>query len=188
MVIAPRPSRSPAGRGVGSPGCNSGADPSPGTKTFFTYCAFSTKHLVRRKLDKHDRGFMALDQFLVFQPGGALAIAMRMPPRPRRPQSPLEESVRIRHLTCHVKVAQLVRAPRTPKGGSLDFKSRGNGRAPSQKCPSLKAMLDQPVLSAAFERTRRPASVLRSTLCLGAAYDHPSPERIGTIALRVFWR
>jgi len=49
-------------------------------------------------------------------------------------------------------------------------------------------MLDPPVLCAAHDRTRRPASVLRSTLCLGAAYDHPSPERIGTITLRVYWR
>ena len=81
-----------------------GSSPSPGTKTFFTYCAFSTKHLARK--GKHGERPDVPDLMRVSQhPMVSQRFARGMPPRGQlfsRPMVTGSNPV----LDLHVKVAQ----------------------------------------------------------------------------------
>lgn len=115
-------------------------------------------------------------------------LARGMPPHGRSVSSPLDVAGSNPAIVSN-DVAQVVRAPSNTERWftGLQIQKVGVGHSPI-KCPSLKAMLDPPVMRAALECAERPASVLRITHCTAAAHEHPSPERIGTTALHVQWR
>ena len=73
------------------------------TKTFFTYCAFSTKHLARK--DKHEDRPMVSDLTGVFTPRGAAAFRTRYAAARSFCSSPMDMGS-IPVLDLHVRVAQ----------------------------------------------------------------------------------
>lgn len=136
-----------------------GSSPSPGTHTFFTYCAFSTKHLARKS--KHGERPDVPDLMRVSQhPMVSQRFVCDMPPHGQSVPPPMVVG----------------------SNPALDLKRQGSsvvehwtfnpeeevGRF-SKNAHPLKAMMDPPVHCAALGRSRQPALVLRSLLCSATA-------------------